>query len=173
MRAAATRSSRSALAALALAALFVFAGVPGSGIAADATAPAPATLAAAAPADTGMLTTPEQRARYQLLAEQLRCLVCQNQTLADSNAELAADLRRQVETMILAGRSDSEIKSFLVERYGDFVLYRPPMQQNTWLLWIGPFALLFIGALVWWRIQRRGRASDVPDLERARRLLDE
>src|SRR5690606_7171661 len=102
-----------------------------------------------------------------------RCLVCQNQTLADSNAELAADLRRQVETMILAGRSDSEIKSFLVERYGDFVLYRPPMQQNTWLLWIGPFALLFIGALVWWRIQRRGRASDVPDLERARRLLDE
>ena len=175
MRAAATRSSRSALAALALVALFVFAGVPGSGIAADApaTAPTPATLAAAAPADTGMLTTPEQRARYQLLAEQLRCLVCQNQTLADSNAELAADLRRQVETMILAGRSDSEIKSFLVERYGDFVLYRPPMQQNTWLLWIGPFALLVVGALVWWRIQRRGRAGEAPDLERARRLLDE
>ncbi|HRA78617.1 MAG TPA: cytochrome c-type biogenesis protein CcmH [Burkholderiaceae bacterium] len=173
MRAAATRSSRGALAGLVLAAIFLFVGVPVPGSAADAPASAPATLAAAAPTDTGMLTTPEQRARYQVLAEQLRCLVCQNQTLADSNAELAADLRRQVETMILAGRSDSEIKSFLVERYGDFVLYRPPMQQNTWLLWIGPFALLVVGALVWWRIQRRGRAGEAPDLERARRLLDE
>jgi cytochrome c-type biogenesis protein CcmH len=177
MRAAATRSSRGALAGLALAAMVLFVGVPGPGTAADppaaSPAPAPATLATAAPSDTGLLTTPEQRARYQALAEQLRCLVCQNQTLADSNAELAADLRRQVETMILAGRNDGEIKSFLVERYGDFVLYRPPMQQNTWLLWIGPFALLVIGALVWWRIQGRGRAGEAPDLERARRLLDE
>lgn len=125
------------------------------------------------PTDTGRLTSPEQRARYQRLAEELRCLVCQNQTLADSNADLAADLRGQVETMILAGRSDDEIKHFMVERYGDFVLYRPPMQGNTWVLWLGPFALLVVGALVGWRVQRRARKGDTPDLERARRLLDE
>jgi cytochrome c-type biogenesis protein CcmH len=136
--------------------------------------------------DADLLATPEQRARYQHLAEELRCLVCQNQTLADSNAELAGDLRRQVETMIVAGRSDDEIKGFLVDRYGDFVLYRPPVQGNTWLLWVGPFALLIVGALAWWRIQRRsppvgetGRTAgtrpvaDTPDLERARHLLDD
>lgn len=132
-----------------------------------------ATAADSAPTDTGILETPEQRARYHRLSEELRCLVCQNQTLADSNADLAADLRRQVETMILAGRSDDEIKHFMVERYGDFVLYRPPMQRNTWLLWLGPFVLLAVGALAWWRIQRRGRASQARDVERARRLLDE
>ncbi len=132
-----------------------------------------AVRAADAPADLSILASPEQRERYQRLAEELRCLVCQNQTLADSNAELAADLRHQVETMIQAGRSDDEIKTFLVQRYGDFVLYRPPMQRNTWLLWLGPFALLLVGALVWWRIQHRGRAAAPADLERARRLLDE
>lgn len=146
--------------------------------AADAPAPAaPATAAAAAagPTDTGILTSPEQRDRYHRLAEELRCLVCQNQTLADSNADLAADLRHQVETMIQSGRSDDEIKAYMVQRYGDFVLYRPPMQRNTWLLWLGPFALLFVGALVWWRVQRRGRPATAPspDLDRARRLLDE
>ena len=134
---------------------------------------APAAASASGPSDTGLLTSPEQRARYQRLSEELRCLVCQNQTLADSNADLAADLRRQVETMILAGRSDDEIKRFMVERYGDFVLYRPPMQGNTWVLWLGPFALLVVGALVGWRVQRRARKVDAPDLERARRLLDE
>ncbi|MCL4185731.1 MAG: cytochrome c-type biogenesis protein CcmH [Burkholderiaceae bacterium] len=130
--------------------------------------------------DADLLTTPEQRARYQHLAEELRCLVCQNQTLADSNAELAGDLRRQVETMIIAGRSDDEIKGFLVDRYGDFVLYRPPVQGNTWPLWAGPFALLIVGVLAWWRIQRRSRPASgsqpvagAPDLERARHLLDD
>lgn len=125
------------------------------------------------PTDLGILVDPAQRARYQHLAGQLRCLVCQNQTLADSNAELAADLRLQVEKMIVAGRSDDEIKSYLVDRYGNFVLYRPPMQESTWLLWLGPFALLAIGALVWWRAQRRARpaAEATTDLERARRLL--
>lgn len=129
--------------------------------------------------DIDGLATPEQRARYQHLAEELRCLVCQNQTLADSNAGLAVDLRREVETMIVAGHSNDEIKGFLVERYGNFVLYRPPMQGNTWLLWAGPFGLLAAGAFAWWRVQRRTLPAadaqpiaNAPDLERARRLLD-
>lgn len=122
-----------------------------------------------------LITDPADKARYDKLAHELRCLVCQNQTLADSNAELAADLRHQVETMIQAGRSNDEIKAYLVQRYGDFVLYRPPVQRNTWLLWLGPFALLLVGAFVWWRVQRRGRPATAPspDLDRARRLLDE
>lgn len=98
-------------------------------------------------------------ARLKKLSEELRCLVCQNQTLADSNAELAVDLRRQVETMISAGRSDREIRDYMVERYGDFVLYRPPMQGNTLALWLGPFAMLAGGGLIWWLVQRRSRLA--------------
>jgi cytochrome c-type biogenesis protein CcmH len=98
-------------------------------------------------------------ARLKKLSEELRCLVCQNQTLADSNAELAVDLRRQVETMISGGRSDREIRDYMVERYGDFVLYRPPMQGNTLALWLGPFAMLAGGGLIWWLVQRRSRLA--------------
>lgn len=105
-----------------------------------------------------LLTDPADKARYDALAEELRCLVCQNQTLADSDAALAADLRREVEELMLAGRSDDQIKAHLVQRYGDFVLYRPPMQRNTWLLWLGPFALLVGGGFAWWRVQRAHRA---------------
>jgi cytochrome c-type biogenesis protein CcmH len=91
---------------------------------------------------------PAQEARYKDLTEELRCTVCQNQNLADSDAQLAQDLRREIYTMMMAGRSDEEIKSFLVERYGDFVLYRPPMQGNTLALWVVPGILLVIGAVV-------------------------
>lgn len=186
---------RTALAIASLTAALLGASLPWPAGAADAPAPATAATPAAAtpaaakaaaasgPADTGILTSPAQRERYHRLAEELRCLVCQNQTLADSNAELAADLRHQVEDQILAGRSDDEIKAYLVQRYGDFVLYRPPMKGNTWLLWLGPFALLLVGAFGWWRVQRRSRAAQAagaaraasqdPDLERARRLLGE
>ncbi|MFA7667643.1 MAG: cytochrome c-type biogenesis protein [Burkholderiaceae bacterium] len=123
-----------------------------------------------------LITDPADKARYDRLAHELRCLVCQNQTLAESDASLAADLRRQVETMVIDGRSDDQIKRFLVERYGDFVLYRPPMQSNTWLLWFGPFVLLAVGIGVWMAINRRrsrSTASPAPDLERVRKLLDE
>jgi cytochrome c-type biogenesis protein CcmH len=88
----------------------------------------------------------EQRIRQ--LEEKLRCLVCQNQTLADSGAELAGDLRRQVREQVAAGRSDEEIVKFLVQRYGDFVLYDPPFKATTALLWIGPFVLLLGAAMV-------------------------
>jgi len=86
--------------------------------------------------------------RYYLLIEEIRCLVCQNQSLADSNAPLAQDLRNEVFKMIQTNKSDAEIMEFLVERYGDFVLYRPPLKKNTWLLWFGPFLFLIIGFFV-------------------------
>ncbi|HEY2817085.1 MAG TPA: cytochrome c-type biogenesis protein [Casimicrobiaceae bacterium] len=99
-------------------------------------------------------------ARLKHLETELRCLVCQNQTLADSNAPLAEDLRREVRELANAGKSDTEIKTYLVARYGDFVLYRPPLQSNTWLLWIGPFALLGGGAAIWYAVVRRRRRGD-------------
>jgi cytochrome c-type biogenesis protein CcmH len=89
---------------------------------------------------------PQVEARLKTLAVELRCLVCQNQTLADSNAPLAEDLRREVREMITQGMSDRDIIDFLVQRYGDFVLYRPPWKATTTLLWLGPFLLLIAGA---------------------------
>lgn len=109
------------------------------------------------------------------LAEQLRCLVCQNQTIADSNAELAVDLRRQIREQIAQGRSDSEITGFMVERYGDFVLYRPPVKATTLLLWLGPPVLLLaaIGGLLRYLRGRRKRVETRPlsDEERRRAQL--
>ena len=87
-------------------------------------------------------TDPNSEQRIRQLSEKLRCLVCQNQSLAESNAELAQDLRRQLREQVAAGRSDGEIMDYLVQRYGDFVLYEPPFKASTALLWIGPFALL-------------------------------
>lgn len=104
---------------------------------------------------------PALDARLKKLEEELRCLVCQNQSLADSSAPLAEDLRREVRGLATAGKSDDEIKTFLVDRYGDFVLYRPPVKGTTWLLWFGPFILLLGGGAVWWLIARhRSRRDD-------------
>ena len=97
--------------------------------------------------------------RFQAITRELRCLVCQNQNIADSNAELAKDLRNEVFDMMRAGKSDAEINQFMTERYGDFVLYRPPMKGSTWLLWLGPFAVLFGGGLVVLRVLRRRRGD--------------
>ena len=98
---------------------------------------------------------PVAEKRLQGLSEELRCLVCQNQNIADSNAELAQDLRREIRSMIKAGKSDKEIVDFMVTRYGDFVLYRPPVQGNTLLLWGGPIVLLIAGLVLLVRYQRR------------------
>src|SRR5438067_9674483 len=103
------------------------------------------------------LTDIEFEGRLKRLESELRCLVCQNQTLADSNAPLAEDLRREVRALATSGKSDAEIKQYLVARYGDFVLYKPPVQRNTWFLWLGPFVLLAGGAGVWYAIVRRRR----------------
>mgnify|MGYP001191315372 CR=1 FL=1 len=121
---------------------------------------------------------PATEARLKALSLELRCLVCQNQTIADSNADLAVDLRRIVRSQILEGKSDREIKEYLVARYGDFVLYKPPVQGNTTLLWFGPFALLLGGAGVWWLLSRKrslahAEAALSPDDEqKAKSLLD-
>ncbi len=122
--------------------------------------------------------TPEQEQRYQHLIEELRCLVCQNQNLADSNADLAKDLREQVYTMIRQGATDQEIVDYMVNRYGDFVLYRPPFKKSTAALWIGPFVILAIGVLVVTLYVRRRRREPAPagneaDLARARELLND
>jgi cytochrome c-type biogenesis protein CcmH len=114
--------------------------------------------------------------RVRDLSSELRCLVCQNQTLADSNAPLAIDLRNQVREQLKSGKSERDVIDFLVARYGDFVLYRPPLQANTVLLWLGPFLLLVAGlALLVWRLRRRRVPEpELSDADRARaaRLLE-
>jgi cytochrome c-type biogenesis protein CcmH len=120
---------------------------------------------------------PVAASRAVRLSEQLRCLVCQNQTIAESNAELAVDLRRQVREQIAAGKSDGEIIDFMTARYGDFVLYRPPLKATTVLLWAGPAVLLLVGFVVLVRVLRGRRtlAEEAPltpaEQERAARLL--
>lgn len=104
-----------------------------------------------------------EQARYEALIHVFRCLVCQNETIADSDADLAADLRRQVHDMVAAGRSDAEIRAYLVDRYGNFVLYKPPVETGTWLLWGGPFLLLLVGlAVVVTVVNRRSRMDAAP-----------
>ena len=98
---------------------------------------------------------PALQARYEQINRELRCLVCQNQTIADSNATLAGDLRREVREMIAAGRTDDEIREFMIERYGDFVLYRPRMTAANFLLWAAPVLLLLVGTFIGIRYVRR------------------
>lgn len=102
---------------------------------------------------------PKVEARLKDLAAELRCLVCQNQTIADSNAPLAVDLRQQIRGQIAEGASDAQILDYMVQRYGDFVLYRPPLRPATFLLWAGPFLLIALGALVFFRVVRRRREA--------------
>lgn len=99
---------------------------------------------------------PKLQARYESLNKQFRCLVCQNETIADSNADLAGDLRGEVYKMLAEGKTDQQIKNYMVDRYGDFVLYKPPVQDNTILLWAGPFILLALAlGIVFMAIRRR------------------
>jgi cytochrome c-type biogenesis protein CcmH len=118
---------------------------------------------------------PAAEARLKHLAVELRCLVCQNQTLADSNAPLAEDLRREVREMIAKDMSDKEIIDFLVARYGDFVLYRPPLKATTTLLWVGPFVLLTVGAVVLFITLRRRahKVINVPVTDEEHRRVEQ
>ncbi len=134
----------------------------------------PAALAG--PPTPREFATTAQAERYERLLHELRCVVCQNQSLADSNAPLASDLRQRIHDMIRDGRSDREITEYLVRRYGDFVLYRPPMKPKTYLLWAGPFLLLVLviaGMASWHRRRRRPAPLSAEDRRRARELLEE
>jgi cytochrome c-type biogenesis protein CcmH len=105
---------------------------------------------------------PVLQQRYESINRELRCLVCQNQTIADSNATLAQDLRHEVREMIAAGKTDDEIREFMIERYGDFVLYRPRMTAQNFLLWAAPVLLLLIAAVVLVRVvRRRAQETDI------------
>ena len=108
-----------------------------------------------------------EETRFRMLTHELRCVMCQNQSIADSDAQIAVDLRREILALIRDGRSDDEIRRFLVERYGEFVLYRPAVSPATWLLWFGPLLVLGAGGVLVWRIARersraRPAAPDAP-----------
>lgn len=126
-------------------------------------------------ADISGLNT-EQEARYRTLTGQLRCLVCQNQNIADSDAPLAADLRHQVKRQILAGESNKQITDYLTERYGDFVLYKPPFKLITLALWLGPLLLVLLALGMAYAFARRSRVTKTVvavDEEKLRKLLEE
>ena len=119
---------------------------------------------------------PKKEARFKHLSEELRCLVCQNQTLADSGAGLAMDLRKELYRMVNEDASDEEIKNFMVSRYGDFVLYNPPVKTSTYLLWFGPFLLVVIGIVILIRMvrnmgQQTAQTLSADDHKRVQALL--
>jgi len=109
--------------------------------------------------DSRQLSDPKQQESYETLTKELRCLVCQNQTIADSNAELAGDLRRQVYEMLQQGQSEQDIIRFMTDRYGDFVLYKPPFEGKTSLLWIAPVVFLVMGLMMVFFVIRRKKAT--------------
>lgn len=110
---------------------------------------------------------PALNARYLSLIREIRCPKCLNESIADSDAPVAADLRREVRRLMGDGKSDGDIKDFLSARYGDFVLYRPRVTEATWALWAGPFVFLLIGGIVFWRIVRSRRGQPLDDEESA------
>ncbi|MBT5031111.1 MAG: cytochrome c-type biogenesis protein CcmH [Proteobacteria bacterium] len=116
-------------------------------------------------------------ADYQQLINELRCLVCQNQNLAASDADLASDLRDETYNMLISGKTVAEVKEFMVARYGEFVLYKPPFSPATWIIWIGPFVLLAFGLFIAVRITRNSANTSIPapsaaDEKRVNKLLD-
>ena len=106
---------------------------------------------------------PVLNARYVALVREIRCPKCLNESIADSDAPVAADLRREVRRLIGEGASDEDVKSFLSARYGEFILYRPRLNQTTFALWAGPFVFLLIGAIVFWRILQARRAQPIDE----------
>lgn len=154
-----------------------------AGVAAQ-TAPAAAPVTSTASESASGLPAEQEAAllrsaRFRQLASELRCLVCQNQTLADSNAELAADLRNEVLRQMALGKDDAQIKAHLVERFGEFVLYRPSFSAHNLALWLGPALLAGLGLVVLWRITRKRQTTQPQtslaqaDLDRIERMLNQ
>ena len=116
---------------------------------------APAAQTPAALDDHGQLQNPVLQTRFERITKELRCLVCQNESIADSNVDLAADLRRQVREMLVAGRSDDAIFQFMTDRYGEFVRFAPPLTPKTALIWGAPFFMVLLGGLIIYRVVRQ------------------
>jgi cytochrome c-type biogenesis protein CcmH len=139
------------------------------------------SLAAGAVIETYQFDTPLQQQRYHAFIEELRCPKCQNQNLSGSDSAISKDLRRQLHSMIMEGKSDIEITQYMVARYGDFILYRPRFSSQTAVLWLMPLGLLALGLLVWWRMASSRKRVQLPadavlsqrDQERLRALLDD
>jgi cytochrome c-type biogenesis protein CcmH len=135
-----------------------------------------ASFAAQANVATPVAADPALEKHVTALTQELRCLQCQNQTIADSHASLAIDLKNQVREMLARGMSDQQVVDYMVQRYGDFVLFRPPVKNTTWLLWFGPFLLMLGGlALLAWKLAHRNPdEGELPasDLKRAAELLN-
>jgi len=119
--------------------------------------------AAAALDVNGQLESPALQERFEGITKNLRCLVCQNESIADSNAQLAGDLRRQVREMLVAGRSDEEIYGFMTDRYGEFVRFNPPLEAKTIIIWGAPFIMLLLGAWIVFRVVRHRAALPLDD----------
>ncbi len=120
--------------------------------------------------------SPQMEAEYNQLIGELRCLVCQNQNLASSNADLAKDLRRQTHELLMEGNTPDQVADYMVARYGDFVLYRPPLQKNTLLLWLGPFFLLLLVVVVVFMKMRKKQVLVAPEqdaMAKAKQLLSQ
>jgi cytochrome c-type biogenesis protein CcmH len=155
----AARAASSALLAALLTA--VLAVVLGAVLAATST---PVRAQAARALDAyGQLQDPALQARFEYITAQLRCLVCQNESIADSNVELASDLRRQVREMLLAGQSDDAIFKFMTDRYGEFVRFNPPLEAKTLFIWGAPFVMLLLGVLIVYRIVRQRSRMPLDD----------
>lgn len=119
---------------------------------------------AGAPVDAyGEIADPALQARFEHITHDLRCLVCQNESIADSNVELAADLRRQVREMLLAGKSDDAVFAFMTDRYGEFVRFNPPLNRETWLIWFAPFIAVLVGAIIIFRVARNRARMPLDD----------
>ena len=133
-------------------------------------------VSVAAPIETFKFDSPETEKVFHKLSEEIRCLVCQNQNIAESNADLAKDLRLEIYTMLMKGQTEDEIVEFMVERYGDYVLYRPPFKPMTWLLWFGPAIIFGIGLIFVVRfmksqdMNRQTESLSEEDLERIKNL---
>jgi cytochrome c-type biogenesis protein CcmH len=151
----AARASSAALLAALLAAVL-------GAVLAAASAPARAQAPRALD-DYGQLQDPALQARFEHITVQLRCLVCQNESIADSNVELASDLRRQVREMLVAGQSDDAIFKFMTDRYGEFVRFNPPLETKTLFIWGAPFVMLLLGVLIVYRIARQRSRMPLDD----------
>ena len=119
------------------------------------------SISSSANLDFYSFPTSKLEQRYQHLIQELRCLVCQNQNLEDSNADLAKDLRKKTYEMLIDGRSDSEIIDFMISRYGNFVTYRPPFSRITFILWFAPALLMFVGVVVLWRVALHSKLTSI------------